>query len=75
VKKKFNHKKFSKMKSEKQLRDQLRKAGYSLKKSRIRNTNVNNQGGYMIVNTWHNSIEAGSNYELSLEDVEKFLNE
>ena len=63
------------MKSEKQLRDQLRKAGYTLKKSRIKNTNANNQGGYMIVNTWHNSIEAGSNYELSLEDVEKFLNE
>ncbi len=63
------------MKSEKQLRDQLRKAGYTLKKSRIRNTNVHNQGGYMIVNTWHNSIEAGSNYELTLEDVERFLSE
>ena len=63
------------MKSEKQLRDQLRKAGYTLKKSRVKNTNVDNLGGYMIINTWNNTVEAGSRFELQLEDVEKFLNE
>jgi hypothetical protein len=73
--KKVLTKKFTTMKSEKQLREQLRKAGYTLKKSRVKHTNVNNLGGYMIINTWNNTIEAGSNYELSLEDVEKFLNE
>jgi hypothetical protein len=63
------------MKSEKQLREQLRKAGYILKKSRLQSTNVNNLGGYMIINTWNNNIVAGSRFELQLEDVEKLLNE
>jgi len=63
------------MKSEKHLRDQLQKAGYILKKSRLQSTNVNNLGGYMIINTWNNTIVAGSRFELQLEDVEKFLNE
>ena len=55
---------------ENNVRRRLARQGYKLHKSRVRNTNGDNYGGYMItMNRW---IETGERYDLSLEDVEKF---
>lgn len=53
-------------------RRQLNRQGYTLHKSRVITTTHDNQGGYMIVQSWNNAIEAGERFELSLEDVERF---
>ena len=52
---------------ERELRRVLQKAGYALHKS-PRAVSPDNFGGYMI-------IAAGSRYELSLEDVQEWVNE
>jgi hypothetical protein len=49
--------------------------GYFIKKSRVRNWNINNQQGYMIVDAYINGVVAGSQFDLSLDEVENFLNE
>ena len=54
-------------------RKQLAKQGYSLKKSRAQTYTANNQGGYMIVQD--GIIQAGERYDMTLEDVEKFIAE
>lgn len=58
---------------EARLRRQCRKQGYRLIKSRIRNPHINNHGGYMIVDAWHNSVVKGADYELNLDDVAEFI--
>lgn len=58
---------------ESMLRRALNKAGYSLRKSRQQFISINNLGGYMIVDTNHNAIVAGSRFELSLDDVAAFI--
>lgn len=63
-----------KTKNESQLKKLLAKKGYMLKKSRVKETNADNQGGYMIVFISNNGVAAGSRFELTLEDVETFLN-
>lgn len=60
--------------TEQRLRRALAKKGYKLHKSRARHWSLDNQQGYMIVNM-NNAVMAGGNYNLSLEDVEDFLNE
>lgn len=60
---------------ENRLRRQLRKQGLSLHKSRVQNPNVNNLGGYMIVNECYNAVAWGSRFELDLDDVEDFISE
>ena len=59
---------------EQKVRKQLEAQGYKLQK-RTNNTNPYNGGGYRIINAYNNSIEAGENYDLSLEDVEAFIAE
>lgn len=54
-------------------RRQLAKQGYTLKKSRSQTYTANNQGGYMIVQD--GIIQAGERYDMTLEDVEKFIAE
>lgn len=58
--------------SEKSLENKFRRVleaqGYHLRKSRT-------TGGYMIVNSHFNSIEAGEGFTLDLSDVERFTNE
>ncbi|RKJ41107.1 hypothetical protein D7X94_04680 [Acutalibacter sp. 1XD8-33] len=54
-------------------RKQLDKQGYTLKKSRAQTYTANNQGGYMIVQD--GIIQAGERYDMTLEDVEKFIAE
>ena len=63
------------IRKEQQLRRALVKQGFQLKKSRVRSTNVDNLGGYMIVNPYFNTIEAGVRYNLTLKEVEEFVNE
>lgn len=58
---------------EQKLRRALYKAGYQLHKSRARQINIDNLGGYMIVNYYINGVVAGSRYELDLDDVASFV--
>lgn len=57
---------------ENKARRKLAKEGYSLHKSRAR-LSIDNLGGYMISNDNDNTIVAGEKYDLSIEDVEKFI--
>ncbi len=59
---------------ERELRRVLQKAGYALHKS-PRAVSPDNFGGYMIISLDSNSVAAGSRYELSLEDVQEWVNE
>lgn len=61
---------------ERELRRVLKKAGYALHKS-PRAVSPDNFGGYMIISLSldSNSVAAGSRYELSLEDVQEWVNE
>ncbi len=54
-------------------RKQLAKQGYTLKKSRAQTYTADNQGGYMI--TQDGVIQAGERFDMTLEDVEKFVAE
>ena len=56
-------------------RRKLAKMGYSLHKSRARTITADNCGGYRIVRDYANAIEAGERYDLTLEEVEKFIAE
>jgi hypothetical protein len=58
---------------ENKLRRQLQKSGYRLEKSRIRNKNVDNQGGYMIIKTYTNAVHYGDRYQLTIEDVQEIV--
>lgn len=55
------------------LRRLLRKQGYRLSKSRVKNTHINNMGGYMIIDCWSNGAVRGVNHELNLDKVEEFI--
>lgn len=55
--------------NEKTIRNKLNRQGYSLKKGRDAYGCI----GYMIVNIYYNSIEAGEGFTLDIEDVVKFL--
>ena len=57
---------------ENRLRRQARQKGYVIKKDRAKSRNINHQGGYMIM-SFNNTIEAGEKFNLTLDDVEKFL--
>lgn len=61
--------------NESKLRQQLKNLGFGLRKSRVHSSNADNLGGYMIIDISKNSIVRGSKWELSLEDVESFINE
>jgi len=60
---------------ENRLRRQARRQGLLLHKSRAQKTNIDDYGGYMIISARLNSIEAGQKFDLSLDQVEQFLNE
>lgn len=59
--------------NEVQVRRRLKILGYRLVKSRVKNININNHGGYMIIDNSSNAIISGSKYDLTLENVERFL--
>ncbi len=60
---------------EKQLRRWAGRLGYELRKNRARRSGINNQGGYMIVDTNLNAVVHGANFDESLDEVEVFLTE
>jgi len=57
------------------LRRQAKRQGFILKKSRARKPNIDNRGGYMIVNAQSNYIEVGEKFDLTIDEVAKFLDE
>jgi len=59
---------------EARLRRMLRKEDVLLRKSRVRYTHGNDYGEYMLVDA-SNCIVAGEWFNLSLDDVERWLNE
>jgi len=58
-----------------QIRYALAKMGFGLHKSRVKNTNYYNEGGYMIYDYLTNGVVWGSRYELSLDDIIDFIKE
>jgi len=57
------------------LRKMAARRGYQLCKSRERTTHANNHGGYMIVEVERNTIAAGPDFDMSLEEVKAFLSD
>ncbi len=50
-----------------------KRQGFAVRKSRVRNPHLNDQGGYMVINPSYNLIVAGERFNLDLDDVEEFL--
>lgn len=63
------------IKNENYLRRLAKKQGLTLKKSRAQTFSNDNEGGYMIIDSSTNSIVYGDRWQLSLDDVEKYLSE
>ena len=61
--------------NEAKLRRECKKRNIILKKSRIRNINIDDMGGYMMIDLYGNYVIAGSRYDMSLEDVANWLND
>lgn len=57
---------------EDRVRRQLARQGLALRKSRASTFSVDDQGGYRIIDTQYNRVEAGERFELTLEDAEAF---
>jgi hypothetical protein len=47
--------------------------GLALEKSRARNPNISDQGGYRLVDPYFNGTVLGERYEYDLDAVEAFL--
>ena len=47
--------------------------GLALEKSRARNTHLNDQGGYRLVDPYFNETVFGERFEYNLDEVEAFL--
>ena len=62
---------------ESRLRSALTRAGYALRKSRAWKhvPNLDNLGGFMIVDRMRNWCVRGQRFELDLDDVEAFVEE
>ena len=61
-------------KNEMQLRRSLAKIGLQLSKSR-KQLSADNQGEYMIIDANTRAVITGHRYDLTLEDVNNWLNE
>lgn len=58
---------------EQRLRRLAMKQGMRLIKSRSRTQDINNHGGYMIVDLYTNYILLGQRFEFNIDEVEKWL--
>ena len=58
---------------ENKVRRQLAKQGLALRKSRVSIFSADDKGGYRIIDMQFNRIEAGERFELTLEEVEAFV--
>jgi hypothetical protein len=54
------------------LRKLAKELGYELEKDRPKGRDMEHQGGYKVVNA-EGVAEAGEHFELTLDDVERFL--
>lgn len=54
-------------------RRKLTRRLYLLRKSRAKHTNIDDYGGYRIVDATTNAVAAGERFDLSLEQVEDFI--
>lgn len=59
---------------ENRLRREAKKNGLRLHKSRVRYPNYFNRGGYMLVDTFRDIVVGGDRYNMTLDDVESYLN-
>ena len=57
---------------ERTIRKQLAAQGYKLQK-RVNNVDLYHNGCYRIVNAYNNFIEAGENFDLTIEEVKSFI--
>jgi len=57
---------------ENKVRKQLQKQGFKLQKCR-KNKDIYNIGQYRILDIHTNTIVTGANYDLTIDDVEKFV--
>ena len=57
---------------EKRLRQLAKQLGYELEKDRPEGRDMEHQGGYKVVNA-DGIAEVGEHFELTLDDVERFL--
>jgi len=57
---------------EQSLRRKLKRRGYLMKKSRGQ-MNIDNHGGFMIIDIHTNAVVDGNRFNLNLSDVEDFI--
>lgn len=57
---------------ESKARKQLKDQGYTLEK-RTNNVDSYHSGCYRILNSWTGNIEGGAEFDMTIEDVEKFV--
>jgi hypothetical protein len=60
---------------ENRLRRKAYKQGVRIEKSRIRNANIDNHGGYRLIDVYTNTLVDGHRYELTLAEIEHNLDE
>lgn len=70
----MNQEEITEKAEESRYRHILRRQGYLLRKSRS-GLNLNNQGGYMIVDAERNYIVAGQRFEMFLDDLKEWVKE
>ena len=58
---------------ENRLRRWAKRLGFALQKSRVREPHIDDLGDYRIFDTVGHWVAAGSQYELDLDGVEKYL--
>jgi site-specific recombinase XerD len=56
-----------------EIRRKAKRLGYTLSKDTHHNRTDDHQGGYMVLNAFTGEIEAGHDFELTLEQVNQFL--
>lgn len=57
------------------LRRMAKRQGLELEKSKAKKWSIENHQGYRVVDPQFNRIEAGEKFNLSLDEVEKYLTE
>ncbi len=60
---------------EQRLRRLGKKQGYYLRKSRVKNPYLDDQGGYMVIEPYWNIAVYGERFDLTLDDVERFFSD
>jgi hypothetical protein len=56
------------------LRRKAQRLGLQLSKSRAKRWSIDNHLGYMIIDAYLNAVIKGARYDLSIEEVDEYLN-